>query len=324
MTGERTGAPGEWRDRCRGTLVGAVVGDALGAPFEGHTGPLTVRQVDRIGAASVGATPSVLHYTDDTAMTIAVADSLLFCGGLDEDHLVQTFAVVYERDPNRGYGAGTASLLRRVGAGAHWRTAAGEQFGGQGSHGNGAAMRVAPIGLLAVGDPAAAADLARRSARVTHAHPLAVEGAAVQAAAVAMVAARPSTEPVPGPQLVARLHQLARDHELRAALEPVVELARHGTPDQIARTLGTGVAALEAVPTALCAFLRHPDSFPEAVRFAIGLGGDTDTIASMTGALAGAHLGHTAIPQEWDQRVEGTVRLRELADRLVRWLSSER
>jgi poly(ADP-ribose) glycohydrolase ARH3 len=71
------------------------------------------------------------------------------------------------------------------------------------------------------------------------------------------------------------------------------------------------------VPGALCAFLRHPDSFSSAVLFAINLGGDTDTVASMTGALSGAHLGESAIPVQWREGVEGSVSLRHLADELL-------
>lgn len=78
------------------------------------------------------------------------------------------------------------------------------------------------------------------------------------------------------------------------------------------------MAAVESVPAAFCAFLRYQDSFSDAIRFAISLGGDTDTIASMTGALAGAHLGHSAIPQDWIERTEGTGKLGTFAERFFR------
>jgi len=75
-----------------------------------------------------------------------------------------------------------------------------------------------------------------------------------------------------------------------------------------------------AVPAALYAFLRHPESFTEAVLYALSLGGDTDTIASMTGALGGAYLGERAIPAVWCERVEGAAHLRDLADDVCRRL----
>jgi hypothetical protein len=72
-----------------------------------------------------------------------------------------------------------------------------------------------------------------------------------------------------------------------------------------------GIAAYEeAVPVALDTFLRHPASSPEAIRSAIGLGGDLDTLASMVGALSGAYLGEEAIPEEWGAKREDAPRLR--------------
>lgn len=299
-------------DRFRGALVGVAVGDALGAPFEGQRGPISLQEIDRVADTS-----SAWRITDDTVMTIGLAESLLFRRGLDQDHLAGTFAAVYARDPFRGYGAGVASLLQRIAGGEDWRTAAPAQFQGQGSFGNGAAMRVASIGLYAAGDPGHAARLARRSASVTHTHPLGVAGAAAQAAAIATLVDQPYGRVVHVPQLVATLCNVAPEPELCAALELAAEVAPNATASQIAQVLGTGVAAVQAVPAALCAFLGHQDSFAEAVRFAISLGGDTDTIASMAGALAGAHLGYDAIPDGWIQRTERAPKLREIADRFA-------
>ena len=80
--------------------------------------------------------------------------------------------------------------------------------------------------------------------------------------------------------------------------------------------LGNGVEAHESVPTAIYTFLRYPDSFADVVGYAISLGGDTDTIASMAGAVSGAYLGLDAIPEAWRENVEGSARLQELADSL--------
>lgn len=301
----------ERQDTYRGALVGVAVGDGLGAPFEGRPGPVPADEIDEFAAAGP------LRTTDDTAMTIGVAESLLHRNGLDEDHLAATFAAAYARDPHRGYGAGAAALLNRIVAGDDWRTAAAEQFDGQGSFGNGAAMRSAPIGLAAAGYPQQAAELARRAARVTHTHSQATEAAAAQAAAVSLLLTLPLGQTIDGPHLAATLSHLLDDTDLRQALATAAALARNATPHEIIQTLGTGVAALEAVPAALCAFLRHQGSFPDTVLFAVSLGGDTDTIASMAAALAGAHLGRSAIPQSWIDRTEGTRRLTSLADRFA-------
>lgn len=90
----------------------------------------------------------------------------------------------------------------------------------------------------------------------------------------------------------------------------------------VVQVLGNGIEAHRSVPTALHAFLRHRDSFADAVLFAFSLGGDADTIASMTGALAGAFLGASAIPETWVNGVEGRDELLDLADQLLSLSSS--
>jgi poly(ADP-ribose) glycohydrolase ARH3 len=296
------------RERCRGALVGLVLGDALGAEFEGHAGPVPDDLLD-----GHLRDPSPQHFTDDTAMAIGLCESLLELGNLDEDHLIGTFLAHYRAEPWRGYGPGAIDLFERLHGGEAWREAAPRQFGGRGSFGNGAAMRVAPLAVQAGGDPELSAQLARRSAVVTHTHPFGVEGAALQAAAVAHALSGAEVRPV---SLLMRLGPLIRSPELVAALEAVVALGPSAEPAQVARSVGSGVAAHESVPAALAA-AGFTTSFEDAVRFAIAMGGDTDTVASMAAAVAGAAHGRSAIPAEWVERSEGARHMEQLADRLV-------
>lgn len=302
------------RSKRRGALLGALVGDALGAPLEGHPVPVPAACL-----AEIEREARPRRYTDDSAMTMALAESLLARHDLDQDHLAHTFAAHYAREPRRGYGAGAADLLGRVAAGADWREAAAAQFGGRGSFGNGAAMRVAPVALHAAGDLHRVVGLARGSAVVTHTHPAAVEGAAAQAVAVALALAQPPSSPLDRRTFLARVTTSISSGEMAEALRSlpaVLDQRPAPSPEVVAARIGTGVTAVEAVPAALAAFLLHPGSFPEAVRFAVLLGGDTDTIASMAGALAGAYLGESAIPAAWLDATEGVDRMLQLADRL--------
>lgn len=301
----------ELRPRFRGVLLGVAVGDALGARYEGRRVPrweTLLRLVD---------SPGALRYTDDTHMTIGLAESLLERDGFDGAHMAHLFARNYAAEPWRGYGRGPRLIFRLLQRGVPWDEAARSLFGGTGSLGNGAAMRVAPAALFAFPDLEAVEELARRTALVTHTHELGIEGAALQACAVALLLLRPPGEPLEAGEYLRALGERLRTEAFRERLERVRALLPEAPREEVVARVGNGVEAHEAVPAALYAFLRHPRSFAEAVLYAISLGGDTDTIACMTGALAGAHLGEEAIPPSWRQGVEGADRLRELADALL-------
>jgi poly(ADP-ribose) glycohydrolase ARH3 len=300
------------RARVRGVLLGLACGDALGAPFEGQP---SVRAVD-VAAWEAAAGP--LRVTDDTVLALVLAGHLADHGGqVDQDALALAFARAWSADPGRGYGGAVQYLFARVIEGAWWREASGAQFGGAGSWGNGAAMRVAPAGVAAA-DLDRVADLARRSAAVTHAHPLGQAGAAVQACAVALAAASTPGTPVDRAAWCGRLAAAAAAPAYATALRRVAGLGPAAAPGEVAATVGNGVQALEAVPAALAAFLAHPDQPGDAIGFAVRVGGDTDTIAAMTGALAGARCGASALPPPWLQRLEFAGRLAAAADRLAR------
>lgn len=295
--------------RIRGALLGLACGDSLGAPFEGLP---SVRAAE-VAAWAAEAAP--LRATDDTVLALVLAEHLADRGGqVDQDALALGFARAWSADPGRGYGGAVQDLFARVIEGTWWREASGSQFGGAGSWGNGGAMRVAPAGVAAAGLDEVA-DLARRSAEVTHAHPLAQDGAAVQACAVALAAASSRETPVSRAVWCGRLAAAVPGYA--TVLEQVAGLAPDAPPGAVAAAVGNGVHALEAVPAALAAFMAHPDEPGAAIQFAIRVGGDTDTIAAMTGALAGARCGVSALPLPWLRRLEFAGRLSAAADRLA-------
>jgi poly(ADP-ribose) glycohydrolase ARH3 len=122
-------------------------------------------------------------YTDDTQMAIALAESLLAHGDVEEEQLGRAFLPAY--DPRRGYGWGTRAVLASNADGIDALDAAARVFEGRGSLGNGAAMRIAPVAIFYIEDANALLDAAHRSARVTHAHRVGIDAAAAQAAAIA-------------------------------------------------------------------------------------------------------------------------------------------
>lgn len=296
-------------DRFRGALLGTAVGDALGAPVEGH------RHVPREYLDSILEDPPNLTYTDDTAMTLGVARSLLDCDGFDGAHMAETLAEIHAKEPWRGYGAGPPQVFARLARGASWDEAATTLFGGEGSYGNGAAMRAAPVGLYAFPSQHRAAEIAHLTALITHAHREGIDGAVVQAVAVtALLGTTPANSPT---EITSVLMSHVKTPVFR---DKLIFIDRHSGKrrlEEMADVLGTGIAAHASVPTALVCFLTHTDSFVEAVRSAISLGGDTDTIGAMTGALAGAYNGYSAIPERW-RTVEGAEELLALGDAFAR------
>jgi poly(ADP-ribose) glycohydrolase ARH3 len=204
-------------------------------------------------------------------------------------------------------------VLGMVRSGVHPHEAARSAFGGEGSLGNGAAMRVAPVAVRYAHDHTALMSAARASALVTHAHPLAVDAAVAQAVAIAAALND-------RPPLAAALGA-ACTPELRKSLSRAVRLIDlQPAPAVLAAQLGNRATGHESVPAALYAAAAH-DSIEAAITFAVRCGGDTDTIAAMTGAIAAARLGASAIPNRWLEALEdspkGRRHVKQLADRLV-------
>jgi poly(ADP-ribose) glycohydrolase ARH3 len=298
------------RDRFRGCLLGLAVGDALGAPYETFDAADIFAKFGLPDAILTAAATGPLRYTDDTEMMIGLAESLAELGEVQGDALMRCFAANF--DPMRGYAGGAIRILGAARDGGDWRAMAESVFPG-GSFGNGAAMRVAPVGLLFHADPDRVWEQARLSARVTHRHPLGVEGARLLALAVGLAV---SADAIDRKAFLQTLLDRAETEEFRWALRTARRMRRG---DSVA-PLGNGIAAHQSVVTAIALFAATPPAFDLAVGRAVGLGGDTDTLAAMTGALCGAFGGTGVIPATLLDRLEDGPKGREyivgMADKL--------
>lgn len=300
------------REKFAGSLLGAALGDAVGASLEGHA------MAEGAEAASVAGPAGPLRYTDDTHMAIGIAESLIECGGFDGPHMAGRFVNNHLQEPWRGYGPGPPRVFKLIADGEPWDKAAARVYPG-GSFGNGAAMRVAPVGLLYWDRPDELRKAARLSSMITHAHPLGVEGAVLEATAVSLAVAADPAEPLDVPAFVSRLMDSLEDDAYRTRLALLGNLLQDpGDRRSVVRELGHGIEALNSVPTAIFCFLAHPESFSSTVTYAVSLGGDTDTIACMAGAISGAYLGIDALPEGWLARLENREYLTELAEGLWR------
>lgn len=292
-----------------GSLVGTGVGDAVGEPFEGR---------HRVSLDEVRATVKrrkVLTYTDDTHMMIGVAESLIKNRGFDGEDMAYTFVHNYELEPFRGYGPGPPRIFRLIRAGAAWDEVAQGLYN-SGSYGNGSAMRIAPIGVFYHDNPAMLREVACKSSQVTHAHQLGKEGAALQAYAIALVTSLEPGLAFNRGDFLAKLLSYVAGGVYQEKLNRVEALLNRPDKDRVITELGNGIEAFNSVPTAIYSFLSQPHSFAQAILYAISLGGDTDTIGAMTGAISGAYLGFESIPSQWENKLENRLYIEELAKKL--------
>lgn len=277
---------------------------ALGDAFGERWFPLfrdRRRAYDEIRARAVPEEPR-WPWTDDTAMALGVLSALNEHGKIDRTQLAQTLADTFLSDPGRGYGSGMHELLPSLAAApSTWPSATRALFGGQGSLGNGAAMRVAPLGAWFSADPDHAAEQARRSAEVTHAHPQGIAGAVAVAVAAALTARR-----APIPDLLRQAADRTPPGPVRDGLTHATELPPATTPRQAADLLGSGrsIRADDTVPFALWCAARHQDDLIAALwTTAEGLG-DVDTTCAIVGGVVGAATGVSAVPADWLGRRE--------------------
>lgn len=235
-------------------MIGAIAGDMIGSPYEGR--PIKTKDFPLFSDRAV--------FTDDTVLTVAVADALLHHAPYS-----QTLRNYGRRYPDAGYGRRFKEWFQSDTAGPYQALS------------NGSAMRVAPVGW-ACDSLDAVMQEAANSARVTHDHPQGIRGA--QAVAVAIFLAR---------------KQESRQG-IRAALERSFQYDLGRSLDSIRPRYQYDVTCQGSVPEALIAFLES-DSFEDAVRNAVSLGGDSDTQAAMAGAIAEAYYG--GVPVEIQNQV---------------------
>lgn len=193
------------------------------------------------------------------------------------------------------------SILRRVGAGEDWQAVTTGQFGGQGSYGNGAAMRVAPLGAWFRDDLKAAAEQARLSALTTHAHPEAVAGAIAVAVAAALAAAGAGQQAAPRPEFLREVASQVPESDVRSGLLVAANFSGRTSVRHAASVLGSGIqiSAPDTVPFALWSAAGQLDDLPEALWQTVAGWGDRDTTCAIVGGVVAARTGTGGIPPAW-------------------------
>ncbi|MER8182336.1 ADP-ribosylglycohydrolase family protein [Kitasatospora sp. NPDC094015] len=292
-------------DAARDALEGLALGDAFGERWFPRFRPAeeALEQIrDRRTPAE-----SPWRWTDDTAMALAVHRVLTLHDAVHQEQLAEAFAAGYLDDPHRGYGYGMHRLLPRLAADpSAWRTEARQLFGGEGSLGNGAAMRVAPLGAWFCADLDEVAEQAAFSAEVTHTHPEGIAGAVAVALAAALAARSRGGAAPDGPELLAEVAGRTPAGAVRDGLRRAAALPADTGPRHAAELLGNGerIRASDTVPFALWSAAHHLDSLTDALwTTAEGLG-DVDTTCAIVGGTVAARTGSAAVPSAWTLRRE--------------------
>lgn len=283
------------------SLDGLVTGDAFGDGWFTRSD----EPAEELWAARE-LRPVPWLWTDDSAMAFVLFAHLVAHGEVQPDALAREFAAEYERDPSRGYGPSMHSILRRIGAGEDWQAVTTGQFGGQGSYGNGAAMRVAPLGAWFRDDLVAAAEQARLSALATHAHPEAVAGAIAVAVAAALAAAGAGQQASPRPEFLREVASHVPESDVRSGLLVAANFSGRTSVRHAASVLGSGIqiSAPDTVPFALWSAAGQLDDLAEALWQTVAGWGDRDTTCAIVGGVVAARTGTGGIPSAWREACE--------------------
>jgi ADP-ribosylglycohydrolase len=298
----------------KGCLIGAAVGDALGMQTEGLNRDEiasvfgVVRDYGRAPISYPNRKLKKGQYTDDTEQIILLTESIVEANEFD----VEVFAtnikkwgkkLIEKPSLNRTVGPTSMQAIKNMLSGACW------QDSGLNSDSCGSAMRVAPIGLLS-SDIDQVVELAALSSRPTHTSTGGVAGAAAIALAVSM-----NIRDVSIPELIYKIVSRIKKIDQTLA-ESIQKLVTSPAEDFFGKN-GVSSSVYETVPASFFIFINHIDSFEDAMITAANIGGDTDSVACMTGAMLGARLGMDAIPRRWVLGLEN----REYIERLALELS---
>ncbi len=289
-----------------GCFLGLAIGDACGAPFEG--GP-----VERLLWKAIGKTKNgKIRYTDDTQMSIDLASSFIQNKGVNQEHLAATFAKSYRW--SRGYGPSAAWLLKKIKNGANWQDVNRAKFK-EGSFGNGAAMRAPILAMCSPEDNDRLNENIEKCSEITHAHPLAVEGAKLIAFVTCAALHDWTTETI-----LETLPTWCKSNEYQTKMAFCIKSIQASDAVQaktLKSKLGNGIAASQSCVTAIYFALKYRNQIYDSMLTPIyKLGGDTDTIGAMAGAIWGAFNGYHAIDKSKIQSLESSAKIVEISEQL--------
>ncbi len=281
--------------RARLSLEGLACGDAFGLRF--FLPEATA--VSLVHQRSLPAPP--WFFSDDTMMALSIVSTLEKYSKIDQDYLAASFARHY--DPSRAYGAAMHEFLVKIRSKpASWRQEAQALFGGQGSFGNGSAMRIAPLGAYFADDLDAVISQAELSAVITHYHAEAIAGAIAIALAAAIAWQCKQSAQLPcARDFLDQIYQRTPNSAVRRGLQKALDLSDNVSPQIAAATLGNGsrISAPDTVPFCVWTAAHYLDRYEEALWTTVSVLGDRDTTCAIVGGIVVMYSGLESIPNEW-------------------------
>ncbi|MBD3213266.1 MAG: hypothetical protein GF311_11720 [Candidatus Lokiarchaeota archaeon] len=305
------------KSNLKSKFLGGIVGSALGDAI----GEIAFRYNNKTALSQQLKTQKILRYTDDTAMAIGIAETII---SNPESWTTQDLGTIfhqnYRKEPYRGYGMGPPTIFRRVeNSKEKYQSVAQNLYRGEGSFGNGASMRIAPLGIFYY-DIENIYQLAERSSLATHTHPLGIDGAAILAKLLGfLVKKNPQNDDITGKigKILEMLVNYAKTREYREKLKQVERLLSEDVQITEAEyELGSNVLAHKSVPFSIYAFFRNPNSYKKALLETVLISQDRDTVGAMVGGLLGSYVGINQIPDVWTEKLENKDYVTKLANKL--------
>ena len=331
-------------DRIKGMLLGCAIGDALGMPVESNDNNKTLTAIRRLGGIRDFLAPQQHVYrslrrlrpgcwTDDTQLTLAIAQSIIRCQDTDYDDVADAHVNAFENLELRGWGGATKQSCLRLAQGTS-RIRSGKRGGA----GNGVAAKVGPVAAYSFLIGESREQLLRHCKFIgvmTHLDPRPIVGAYVIGRLMQVALSAPRKWE-PDEHLLDRLIQEARWAESLLVTNPKEGVDRVSKslaalrgrlvpdPDAIA-SLCSGATSYVcySVPFVVGMLLSAPWEFEEGVVAAVNVGGDTDSNGAMVGAVLGAAYGARKLPKRYVEKVEEGEMIRDIGERLARTIIGE-
>ena len=297
-------------DRFAGCIMGGAIGDAYGGQYENQP---KAKPSDDLFVWGNIEEKREFFLSDDTQLTLATCESIIEQGEMVPEALAQKFVEWHRKGKLSGLGASTLQAIKGLTHGGHWWLVGRK---GEYAAGNGAAMRIAPLGFL---KQVLTRDKIRDVCRITHHNDEAYAGALAVVVAIQLLLAEGRSK---GEIWLRKIAQSLPDTNTRDRIIEMSEISDRWTIPEACNKFGNSGYVVESVPVALLGVVKSWEmGFEAAIESIISCGGDADTNASIMGQVAGSELGYSSLPDNMVAEIEKIAGYIEIQNILGKWES---